>query len=310
MWGNSPLNGSTECIDIQESYLMPQDPWAIVLMILAIIGLLSVVFVSSVFIWFIKTNTIKSMDCNHTIPLLIEITLSFLVTVVYIIRPSPAVCGIQTIIMWLFLPLMACTILPLLIETIVFSDKFKANKINKYLSNKFPITNKMNKRCWCNYKIIYTFLLISGLMIIVLFSLIFVHPNVVEIVLENELQVPYPPILKVECSSSHLAPLIIQILYYTVLVTIANILAIAVMFISNQKQLRLTASSSFVLSLLWVIFIPLHFIVDPNDKVIIISLTIQLNALCVLGFAYLPTVVKLIVMKRKNAAPIEIPKQD
>ena len=40
MWGNNPLNGSKDCVDIEESYLKPSDGWSIVLILLAIIGLL------------------------------------------------------------------------------------------------------------------------------------------------------------------------------------------------------------------------------------------------------------------------------
>ena len=52
MWDNNPLNGSNGCVDIEESYLKPSDAWSIVLILLAIIGLLAVVFVSAVFIYF------------------------------------------------------------------------------------------------------------------------------------------------------------------------------------------------------------------------------------------------------------------
>ena len=62
MWGNDPLNGSNGCIDIEESYLKPSDGWSIVLILLAIIGLLAVVFVSGVFIYFWNTPIVKSSE--------------------------------------------------------------------------------------------------------------------------------------------------------------------------------------------------------------------------------------------------------
>ena len=60
MWGYDPLNGSNGCVGIKESYLKPSDGWSIALILLAIIGLLAVVFVSGVFIYFWNTPTVMS----------------------------------------------------------------------------------------------------------------------------------------------------------------------------------------------------------------------------------------------------------
>ena len=60
MWGNDPLNGSNDCVDIEEPYIKPSVGWSIVLILLAIIGLLAVVFVSGVFIYFWNTPIVKS----------------------------------------------------------------------------------------------------------------------------------------------------------------------------------------------------------------------------------------------------------
>ena len=39
MWGNNPLSGSSNCIDINESYLNPSNPWGVVLILFALVGL-------------------------------------------------------------------------------------------------------------------------------------------------------------------------------------------------------------------------------------------------------------------------------
>ena len=68
MWGNGPLTGSNGCVDIGESYLKPSDGWSIVLILLAIIGLLAVVFVSGVFIYFWNTPIVKSSGREQMVP--------------------------------------------------------------------------------------------------------------------------------------------------------------------------------------------------------------------------------------------------
>ena len=68
MWGNDPLTRSIGCVNIKESYLKHSDGWSIVLILLAIIGLLAVVFVSGVFIYFWNTPIVKSSGREQMVP--------------------------------------------------------------------------------------------------------------------------------------------------------------------------------------------------------------------------------------------------
>ena len=110
MWGNNPVNGSTECVDIEESYLKPTDLWAIILMTIAIIGLILTAFVCAIFIWFWNTPIVKSSGREQMILLLTGITLCFLITIVFLIKPSPAVCGLQRIGSWFCFSLILCAL--------------------------------------------------------------------------------------------------------------------------------------------------------------------------------------------------------
>ena len=100
MWGNNPVTGSNGCVDIEESYLKPSDGWSIVLILLALIGLLAVVFVSGVFIYFWNTPIVKSSGREQMVLLLTGITLCFLITVVFIPKPSVVVCTLHRIRAW------------------------------------------------------------------------------------------------------------------------------------------------------------------------------------------------------------------
>ena len=110
MWGNDPLNGSNGCVDIEESYLKLSDGWSIVLILLAIIGLLAVVFVSGVFMYFWNTPIVKSSGREQMVLLLTGITLCFLITVVFIPKPFVAVCTFQRIGAWLCFSLIVCAV--------------------------------------------------------------------------------------------------------------------------------------------------------------------------------------------------------
>ena len=164
MWGNCPVNGSTDCVDIEESYLKPSDPWAIILMIIAIVGLLATAFVGAVFIWFWNTPIVKSSGREQMILLLTGITLCFLITIVFLIKPSPAVCGLQRIGSWFCISLIFC---PLLVKLVRIVRIFMKSEIS---TRPKCITPK--------YQILFTFLLIGANMILIVISLLVVPPSV------------------------------------------------------------------------------------------------------------------------------------
>ena len=116
MWGNNPLSGSTHCIDINASYLKPSDPWGIVLILLAIIGLIAVVFVTCVFIWFWNTPIVKSSGREQMILMLIGLTLCLFSALLYLLKPSPAICGFQRVGLWFSSSLVLSALLVKLIR--------------------------------------------------------------------------------------------------------------------------------------------------------------------------------------------------
>ena len=163
MWGNNPLFGSTHCIDINESYLKPSDPWGIVLILLAIIGLIAVVFVTCVFIRFWNTPIVKSSGREQMILVLVGLTLCLFSALLYLLRASPAVCGLQRIGLWFSLSLVLSA---LLIKLIQITRIFMQKKVSKRPSLVAPA-----------YQILFTFILVGFQMLLVIVSLIVVPPD-------------------------------------------------------------------------------------------------------------------------------------
>ena len=146
MWGNDPLTGSNGCVDIEESYLKPSDGWSIALILLAIIGLLAVVFVSGVFIYFWNTPIVKSSGREQMVLLLSGITLCFLITVVFILKPSVAVCTLQRIGAWFCFTLIVCAVFIKLVWIACIYLQNNITSRSKFIS---PV-----------YQILFTFLLV------------------------------------------------------------------------------------------------------------------------------------------------------
>ena len=290
MWGNDPVNGSTGCKDIEESYLEPSDPWAIILMIIAIIGLLATAFVCAVFIWFWNTPIVKSSGREQMILLLTGITLCFLITIVFLIKPSPAVCGFQRIGSWFCFSLILCA---LLVKLVRITRIFMQGKIS-------PVRPKCIAP---EHQILFTFLLVGIQMLLVVISLSVVPPSVSKTLQKNITNQDNFPVFVIQCTSPHIALVVVQMVYFTALTIASNALAIVtIQFPQNFNESKYVAFSTFALTLMWILaFIP-SYIATANTTIqtAVTLLTIQLSALAVLSCLFGPRVFIMIVWPKQN----------
>ena len=289
MWGNNPVSGSTECDDIVESYLKPTDPWAIILMIIAIIGLFLTAFVGAVFIWFWNTPIVKSSGREQMILLLTGIVLCFLITIVFLIKPSPAVCGLQRIGSWFCISLILSALFVKLVRIARIFMKTQISTRPKCIAPK--------------HQILFTFLLVGTNMILVVISLSVVPPSVTNTLQKNETNQDDSPVLIIQCTSPHIALVVLQMVYFTALIIASNALAIlTIQFPQNFKEAKYIAFSTFALSLIWtLVFIP-SYIATGNSNIqrAVVSFTIQLSALAVLLCLFGPRVLIMIVWPKRN----------
>jgi metabotropic glutamate receptor 2/3/metabotropic glutamate receptor 6/7/8 len=292
MWGNSPLNGSTECIDIQESYLMPQDPWAIVLMILAIIGLLSVVFVSSVFIWFWSTPIVKSSGREQMTLIMIGIILTFASTIVFILKPSPAVCALRRIGSWSSLALILSALLVKLIRlTRIFLQKEVSGR----------------PKCvgpW--YQVLFTLIIWSVEFLIIVISLIVSMTPSVDLIVEmeqinNTMNSNDFPLLGINCASEYIAIIVLHVVYLSALIITSNALAIlTIRFPANFNEAKFVAFSTFTVGLVWIASIATYFSTDVTTQSAVISFGIQLSSMCIIIGLFGGRVCMMIFFPSKN----------
>ena len=287
MWGNNPLTGSNGCVDIEESYLKPSDGWFIVLILLAIIGLLAVVFVSGVFTYFWNTPIVKSSGREQMVLLLTGITLSFLITIVFIQKPSITVCTLKRIGAWFCFSLIISAIFIKLVRiTRIF--------LNEAISTRPKCILPM-------YQILFTFLLVGVQMAFVLISLNVAHPGVTKSQANDAQNSNNFPVLSVQCTTPHTASLAIQMLYLSALIIVSNGLAIlTIRFPKNFNESRYVAFSTFALGLTWIAFILTYVATEAKYQSAVISLAIQLSALAVLVCLFGPRVFIMIVWPSQN----------
>ncbi|XP_003387246.2 PREDICTED: metabotropic glutamate receptor 3-like [Amphimedon queenslandica] len=297
MWGNNPLTGSTGCVDISHSYLKPTDAWGIVLIVLSAVGLIAVVFVTCAFIWFWNTPIVKSSGREQMILLLIGLTLCFLVTIVFLLKPSPVSCGFQRVGLWFCFSLVLSA---LLVKLIRISRIF----LHKSISNRPKYTGSI-------HQILFTFLLVGVQMSFVLVSMIVVHPDTITSTKLDENNHNDYPTLILKCTSPHIALIILQMLYFSALLIASNALAVlTIRFPANFNESKYVSFSTFSLGLMWFLFILSY--IATNDSTIqtaVISSTIQLSALAVLFCLFGPRVVIMIFWPQQNVLETAMPTQ-
>ena len=93
--GYRPSESKSKCEFIQPSFLRWHDPLAVVLIMLAILGIAATTFVSVVLVVFNKDRIIKASSRELSAVLLCGIMLCYLLPFIYIAEPSPVLCAIR-----------------------------------------------------------------------------------------------------------------------------------------------------------------------------------------------------------------------
>ena len=286
-WGNKPLTGSDGCVGIEELYLKPGDGWGIALIVLGCTGFLSVVIVTAVFIRFWKTPIIESSGREQMILILVAITTCFLTTALFLLKPSPTICGLKRIASWFCFALILSALLVKLIDITRALLKKETTKTRCI----FP----------SGYQVLLTFLLVGGELILVVLSLIVVPPyvnTIMEHIDENQNDFP---ILKIQCFSPHIATTLLQVVYLAILVLVCNALAvITIQSPANFNESKYVAFSAFSLGIIWISFMSSYFSTNFVTQNAVLCLFVQLSAFAVLIPLFGPRIFIMLAFPNMN----------
>ena len=292
-WGNNPLNGSNACVALEESYLRYENPWSIVLIISAIIGLIGVVFVAVVLGIFWNTAIVKSSGREQMIVLLIGISLCFLLTFLFVSKPSTGICVFQRAGLWLSFSVILGSLLVKLV---------RITRI--FLRGQVSTRPKFTGPGW---QILFTILVVAGQFVLVIIALGVVHPVPNrEVVLNSDNSVDTPTLI-LTCipphSAAYITLVIILVLYDTLLIMACNALAIlTIRFPANFNESKYIAFSTFALGLIWLAFIPTFFSTENELRTAVISSALNLSAFAVLLCIFGPRVFIVIFLPDLNTA--------
>lgn len=284
-WGNNPLRGSNSCVPIHESFIEYDEAWAIVLMIKATFGLLSVAFVVVVMALYWNTPIVKSSGREQMILLLVGVASCFLSTFFFVSKPSIAICFFQRFSLWFCLSLILGA---LLVKLIRISRIFLRSKTS---SSRPKFTEP-------RYQILFTLLIVFVESVIVLISMVTVYPQVSEIEDRDGLN---SPTFLISCEAPHIAPLVILALYHTLLIIICNVLAVlSIRFPDNFNESKYVAFTTFALGLIWLAFTQTYIATSHEIRTVVVSFALNLSGFAVLLCMFGPRIVIMLFFPDRN----------
>lgn len=276
MWGNNPLNGSTACTRLSDSYLKVSDIWGAIIVTISIIGLILVLIVSIILGIFWNKPVFKSSAREQMVLLLVGLTLCFTLPLFYIIQPSLGICLIQRAGIWCCFSLMFGALL------------VKSIRIARIFHLKTATRPRFIE--WY-YQIIFTFVIVAGQMVLVVISLVVVHPTIFYELRSNPDDSNDFPTLLLTCRSPNLVIVILLILYDTIIIVINNVLALfTIRYPENFNEARHVSLSTFSVAAVWIVFIPSYFATQIEYKPGIVGLAILLSGYAVLLCLFGPRV--------------------
>ena len=289
MWGNNPLVGSDSCVPIPESFIRYSDPFSIVVIILAILGLIAVLATTVIYIIFWKTPVVKSSGREQMITLLIGIGLIFILAFVYVSPPEPGVCAVQRVGFWICYSIIFGA---LLVKTVRVTRIFYR-----------PGTLTRVRFTEPHYQVLFTSLIIIGQVVIVIIGLVVVNLSASRMIRRSRENVF--PDLVVACVVDDTAILVLCTLYESILIVLSTILGVmSFKYPENFNEAKFVSFCTFIITIIWAAFVGMYayFAVEGRQEIqnAITGLASVLSAYAVLTCLFGPKLFIIFFRSKQN----------
>uniref|UniRef100_A0A672H025 Metabotropic glutamate receptor 1 n=1 Tax=Salarias fasciatus TaxID=181472 RepID=A0A672H025_SALFA len=278
--GSWPTDDLTGCEPIPVQYVRWGDPEPIAAVVFACLGLLSTLFVTSVFIKFWDTPVVKSSSRELCYIILAGICLGYLCTFSLIAKPHIIYCYLQRLGIGLS-PAMSYSALVT-----------KTNRIARILAgSKKKICTKKPRFMSACAQLVIAFLLILLQLGIIVALLIIEPPQVIH---------DYPSIREVHliCNLTTLG-VVAPLGYNGLLILSCTFYAFKTRNVpANFNEAKYIAFTMYTTCIIWLAFVPIYF--GSNYKIITMCFSVSLSATVALCCMFVPKVYIMLAKPEKN----------
>ena len=291
MWGDNSTEGSTGCIEIPKLYLRFSHPFAIIVTIGSILGLLLLVAVCILLGVYWKTPVIMASSRESVVLVLIGAGCSFGASFIYLSPPSLTICALQRILLWFCFSLIYGALLVKVVR----------------IARIFVLQKSSMKKLICvqtYHQVVFSLLIVAGQMFIVLLSLSIVRPAVLRQLQLNSLNRDSVPEILVTCRPEPLQSLIVSVLYEAGLIIITVVLG-TMTFKSpaNFNESKAICVSAYILLCIWGMLFVSYVFTEHVQLLqnVFIALANTLGAYAILGSVIGPRLFIVIFWKERNS---------
>ena len=299
-WGNNPLSGSTHCVPVKVKHLDYSNGWSIVSMCIASIALIILTVIIVIFAINWNTPVVKSSGREQMVMLFVGIGICCILTFIIVAPPSTAVCVFQRIDVWFWFSLAFGALLVKIIRVARIFYSIKSSVKRPRLTD--PI-----------HQVIFTIVIVSFQLFLVLIGLIVDHPVVKrdpEAVTTDLNYTGNTPEIIETCVQPHTAILVLSLIYNSILIIGCTILGLITMgFPENFNEAKHVVFTSFTLMVVWVLFIPVYLYTEDEFRPGVLALGIILSAVALMAGIFFPRVFIIVFQKHKNT-PEYVSKQN
>ena len=282
--GFKPNENKSKCVYVQATYFIWTEPLAIIVAVLALIGITATISVSIVFIIYRNERIIKASSRELNAVLLCGILLCYLMPFLYIAKPSPALCAIQRFSVGFCFSLCFSALL------------VKTNRIHR-IFNRESLSLRPPPLISPTSQLFFTAMLVSVQVVIATVWLAAEHPSVVVTYHEHF-------VTELSCGENPYIGLSITFAYNLLLLTVTLYFAFKTRKVpANFNEARFINLNMYTLLVLWLAFVPTYFITTAlrssfHTGTIVIA--IILSGTAILCCLLVPKVYFLFSLKRKG----------
>ncbi|XP_016842325.1 metabotropic glutamate receptor 7 isoform X1 [Nasonia vitripennis] len=283
--GWAPDETKSRCIKLSAEVISWTNPWAIVPLVFASIGILGTIFTGAVFIWFNRTPVIMASGRELCFVLLVGILSCYLMSFVILSQPTKWNCTILRIGLGLCLSLCYSAILTKTNRiSRIFNQGRKSIKRPSYTSPKSQVAISVG--------------ITSVQLVGAIIWLIIEPPDTSEIY-------PYPLTAVLTCRVSTFA-LMMSLVYNMLLILLCTLYAFKTRKIpENFNEAKYIGFTMYSTCIVWLAFIPIYFGTNNDYKIQIASMCmcINISATVALGCLFTPKVYIVLFQPYKNIRP-------
>ncbi len=233
-----PNSDKSDCIEIPVTHFSWSSPWAISILFLTCVGIVTAVFVGVTFAIFHRKTVIKASSRELSALVLAGILLCYILPFLFVVRPTAAVCGVRRFAIGFCFAISYSALL------------VRSNRIHRIFNQ--PV--KQTRFIGTISQVVFTSILISIQVLIAVIWLAVEHPSV-------KTQQVDARTVELRCGESPYFGLSVSLAYNLLLLLLSTYFAFLTRKVpDNFNEAKFINITLYSLCIIWVGFVPAYFV--------------------------------------------------